>query len=197
VSSSAKADGQVTRGYWNAQCAGHDTLEIAMSPRLSRVADGIDRLTGAVGRTVAWLAVAMVLVQFAVVIMRYGLGLGSIWLQESILYAHAALFLLAAAWTLRDDGHVRIDIFYADASPRTKALVDLLGALLLLPFMGVLAWYAWPYVARSWAIHERSQEMSGLPFVYLLKSLLLVFAILMALQGAAQAIRAWAALRRA
>ena len=169
-----------------------------MFEQATRIADGIDRLTGAVGRTVAWLAVAMVLVQFAVVIMRYGLGLGSIWLQESILYAHAALFLLAAAWTLRDDGHVRIDIFYADASPRTKALVDFLGALLLLlPFMAVLAWYAWPYVARSWAIYERSQEMSGLPFVYLLKSLLLVFAILMALQGAAQAIRAWAALRRA
>jgi TRAP-type mannitol/chloroaromatic compound transport system permease small subunit len=168
-----------------------------MSQTLSRVADRIDRLTGAVGRAVASLVVAMVLLQFAVVIMRYGLGIGSIWLQESILYAHAALFLLAAAWTLRDDGHVRIDIFYADAAPRTKALVDLLGALvLLLPFMTVLAWYAWPYVVRSWTIYERSQEISGLPFVYLLKSLLLLFALLMALQGVAQAIRAWDVLRR-
>jgi TRAP-type mannitol/chloroaromatic compound transport system permease small subunit len=168
-----------------------------MSQTLSRVADRIDRLTGAVGRAVASLVVAMVLLQFAVVIMRYGLGIGSIWLQESILYAHAALFLLAAAWTLRDDGHVRIDIFYADAAPRTKALVDLLGALvLLLPFMTVLAWYAWPYVVRSWSIYERSQEISGLPFVYLLKSLLLLFALLMALQGVAQAIRAWDVLRR-
>ena len=163
---------------------------------MSRIADRIDRLTGAVGRAVAWLALAMVLVQFAVVVMRYGLGIGSIWLQESILYAHAALFLLAAAWTLRHDGHARIDIFYADASPRRKALVDLCGALLLLlPFMAVLAWYAWPYVARSWAILERSQEVSGLPFVYLLKSLLLLFALTMALQGIAQAIRALAALR--
>ena len=163
---------------------------------MSRIADRIDRLTGAVGRAVAWLALAMVLVQFAVVIMRYGLGLGSIWLQESILYAHAALFLLAAAWTLAGDGHARIDIFYADASPRGKALVDLCGALLLLlPFMAVLAWYAWPYVARSWAILERSQEVSGLPFVFLLKSLLLLFALTMALQGIAQAIRALAALR--
>jgi TRAP-type mannitol/chloroaromatic compound transport system permease small subunit len=165
--------------------------------QLDHIADRIGRLTGVVGQAVAWLAVAMVLVQFAVVIMRYGLGIGSIWLQESILYAHAALFLLAAAWTLRDDGHVRIDIFYADAPPRRKALVDLLGALLLLlPFMAVLAWYAWPYVARSWAIHERSQEISGLPFVYLLKTLLLAFALLMALQGVAQAIRAWGLLRR-
>jgi TRAP-type mannitol/chloroaromatic compound transport system permease small subunit len=165
--------------------------------RLNRIAHLVDRLTGAVGRAVAWLALAMVLVQFAVVVMRYGLGLGSIWLQESILYAHATLFLLAAAWTLREDGHVRIDILYADATPRRKALVDLCGALLLLlPFMAVLAWYAWPYVARSWAIRERSQEVSGLPFVYLLKSLLLLFALTMALQGIAQAIRAWGVLRR-
>jgi TRAP-type mannitol/chloroaromatic compound transport system permease small subunit len=170
---------------------------VAVSETARKLAGGIDRLTGAVGRAVAWLALAMVLVQFAVVIMRYGLGIGSIWLQESILYAHAALFLLAAAWTLRDDGHVRIDIFYADAAPRTKALVDLGGALLLLlPFMAVLAWYAWPYVMRSWAIYERSQEVSGLPFVYLPKTLLLLFALMMALQGIAQAIRAWGALRR-
>jgi TRAP-type mannitol/chloroaromatic compound transport system permease small subunit len=165
--------------------------------RANRLADRIDRLTELAGQSVAWLVLAMVLVQFAIVIMRYGLGLGSIWLQESILYAHAAVFLVAAAWTLRDDGHVRIDIFYAEASSRTKAVVDLCGSLLLLlPFIAVLAWYAWPYVTRSWAIHERSQEMSGLPFVYLLKSLLLAFAFLMALQGIAQAIRAWDVLRR-
>jgi len=165
--------------------------------QFSRIADRVDRLTGAVGRAVAWLALAMVLVQFAVVLMRYGLGIGSIWLQESILYAHAALFLLAAAWTLRHDGHARIDIFYADAPPRRKALVDLLGTLLfLLPFMAVLAWYSWPYVTRSWVILERSQEVSGLPFVYLLKSLIPLFAVLMALQGVAQAIRAWRVLKQ-
>jgi TRAP-type mannitol/chloroaromatic compound transport system permease small subunit len=162
-----------------------------------RLANGIDRLTGAVGGVVAWLLPAMVLVQFAVVVMRYGLGLGSIWLQESILYAHAAVFLLAAAWTLRQDGHTRIDIVYAAAPPRRRAVVDLCGAMLLLiPFMAVLGWYSWPYVARSWVIRERSQEVSGLPFVYLLKSLLLAFALLLALQGIAQAIRAWGVLRR-
>ena len=86
---------------------------------------------------------------------------------------------------------MRVDIFYADASPRTKALVDLCGSLLLLlPFMAVLAWFALPYVARSWAILERSRETSGLPFVYLLKTLIPLFAVLMALQGIAQAIRA-------
>jgi TRAP-type mannitol/chloroaromatic compound transport system permease small subunit len=92
---------------------------------------------------------------------------------------------------------VRVDIFYADATPRTKAAVDLAGALLLLiPFMAVLSWYAWPYAARSWAILERSRETSGLPIVYLLKTLIPVFALLMGLQGIAQAIHALAALRR-
>jgi TRAP-type mannitol/chloroaromatic compound transport system permease small subunit len=161
-----------------------------------RIADRIDRLNGAIGRAVAWLAVVLVVAQFSVVVMRYALGIGSIWLQEALLYAHAALFLLAAAWTLREDGHVRIDILYAKATPHRRALVDLLGAiLLLLPFTALLAWFAWPFVARSWAILERSREAAGLPFVYLLKSLLLVFALTLALQGIAQAIRAAATLR--
>src|ERR1700730_16434357 len=99
------------------------------------LAGHIDRLNTAVGRAASWCALFIVLIGFAVVLMRYVLGLGSIWLQESILYAHAALFLLAAAWTLKEGGHVRVDVFYASASPRTKAVVDLCGALfLLLPF---------------------------------------------------------------
>ena len=91
---------------------------------LTRLADRIDRVSTVVGRTAAWCLVFMVLTKFAVVVMRYVLGIGSIWLEESILYAHAALFMLAAAWTLRADAHVRVDIIYADARPRTKALVD-------------------------------------------------------------------------
>ena len=83
------------------------------------------------------------LIGFAVVLLRYVLGLGSIWLQESILYAHAALFLLAAAWTLKEGGHVRVDVFYASASPRVKAWIDLLGALLLLlPFCSRIMWFS-------------------------------------------------------
>ena len=127
-------------------------------------ADRIDRLNAAIGRTVAWACLLVVLVQFAVVVMRYVFGLGSIWLTETIIYGHAALFMLAAAWTLREGGHVRVDVFYADAGPRRRALIDLCGALLLLlPFMLVLLWFAVPYVARSWAILETSRETSGLP----------------------------------
>jgi TRAP-type mannitol/chloroaromatic compound transport system permease small subunit len=159
--------------------------------RIIGLADRIDRLNAAIGRTVAWLCLFVVLVQFAVVVLRYGFGIGSIWLTESIIYGHAALFMLAAAWTLREGGHVRVDVFYADASPRWKALVDLCGALLLLlPFMLVLGWFSLPYVARSWAILETSRETSGIPAVFLLKTLIPLFALLMALQGVAQAIRA-------
>ena len=161
-------------------------------------ADRIDRLTTGIGRAVAWFALVVVLLQFALVVARYLFGLGSIWASEAVIYAHAALFMGAAAWTLRAGGHVRVDVFYAEAGPRTKATVDLIGALLLLlPFALVLVWLSLPYTARSWAILERSQESSGLPLVFLLKTLIPLFAVLMALQGIAQAIRALAALARA
>ena len=163
---------------------------------LTAIADRIDAVTGTIGRAVMWCTLLVVLLQFVVVVMRYVLGIGSIWLTESIIYAHAALFMLAAAWTLRENGHVRVDIFYADAPPRRKALVDLFGAMLLLiPFAVVLAWLSLPYVARSWTILERSRETSGLPVVFLLKTLIPLFAGLMALQGVAQAIRAADVLR--
>ena len=164
---------------------------------MTTLADRIDRLNAAIGRSAAWLAIAVVLLQFALVVARYLFGLGSVWLSETVIYAHATLFMLAAAWTLQAGGHVRVDIFYADASARAKALVDLIGALLLLlPFMLVLLCLSAPYAARSWAILEHSQETSGLPIVFLLKTLIPLFAILMALQGIAQAIHAATALSR-
>ena len=165
---------------------------------MERFADTIDRLNATIGRTAAWLVLAVVLVQFALVVARYIFGFGSIWLTEAVVYGHAALFLLSAAWTLRDGGHVRVDIFYADATPRRRAIVDLCGALLLLlPFALVLLWLAVPYAARSWAVFERSQESSGLPLVFALKTLIPLFAAMMALQGVAQAIRAAQALKDA
>jgi TRAP-type mannitol/chloroaromatic compound transport system permease small subunit len=164
---------------------------------LETIADRIDGVNAAVGRGAAWLALVVVLLQFVLVVARYIFSLGSIWLTETVLYAHAALFLLAAAWTLQLGGHVRVDIFYADAKPRTRAWIDLIGALLLLlPFMAVLLWLSWPYAARSWAILERSQEASGLPLVFVLKTLIPLFAAMMALQGVAQAARAVVVLRK-
>lgn len=165
---------------------------------LTRFADRIDRLTSGVGRAVAWLVLVAVLLQFALVVARYVFGLGSIWMTETVIYVHATVFMLAAAWTLRAGGHVRVDVFYADSSARVKALIDLVGAfLLLLPFMLVLIWLSLPYATRSWMILEHSQEASGLPLVFVLKTLIPLFALLMALQGTAQAIRAWVTLSKA
>jgi TRAP-type mannitol/chloroaromatic compound transport system permease small subunit len=162
-----------------------------MRTTAQQIADTIDRVTAAIGRAAAWCCVYVVLVEFAVVCMRYVLGIGSIKLQESVLYAHAGLFMLAAAWTLQADGHVRVDVFYGQAKPRMRALIDLIGALVfLLPFAAALAVLSVPYVARSWAILEGSREASGLPLVYLLKTLIPLFALLIGLQGVAQAIRA-------
>jgi len=165
-----------------------------MPPRLLTVANLIDRLNGAIGRLAAWAVLAMVLIQCAVMILRL-FGAGSLWLHESLFYFHVALVLFTAAWSLRHDGHVRVDIFYTSASARTKALVDLAGALvLLMPFMLAILWFAWPYTLRSWAILEGSREAGGLPLVFLLKSAILLFAGQLLLQGLAQAIRAALAL---
>ena len=87
---------------------------------MTALADRIDRLTTAIGRAVAWLALAVVLLQFTLVVARYAFGLGSIWLTEAVIYGHATLFMLAAAWTLRTGGHVRVDVFYAEAGPRSQ-----------------------------------------------------------------------------
>ncbi|TAK47628.1 MAG: TRAP transporter small permease subunit [Xanthobacteraceae bacterium] len=162
-----------------------------MADTLRRLSDRIDRLAELTGRAVTWCALAMVLVQFAVILLRYVFGLGSLWLQESLAYFHAALILFAAAWTLRAGGHVRVDVFYAEAGPRARAWIDLIGALLmLLPFMVALMWLSWPYARRAWIILEGSRESSGLPLVFLLKSMIPLFAAQFFLQGLSQAIRA-------
>jgi TRAP-type mannitol/chloroaromatic compound transport system permease small subunit len=155
------------------------------------IADGIDRVTMAIGRAASLCCPFIVAAEFAIVVMRYGFGVGSIAVQEAVVYAGATLFLLAAAWTLQVGGHVRVDIFYERAKPRTKALIDLFGALvLLIPFAGALGLLSVPYAAHAWAVLERSRETSGLPFVYLLKTLIPLFAFLIGLQGVAQVIRA-------
>ena len=161
-----------------------------------RLADRIDRLSTAIGRFAAWLVLAVVLLQFAVVVLRYVFGFGSIRLQESVVYAHALAFLLAAAWALKAGGHVRVDVFYSEAPPRTRAAIDLLGTVFFLfPVAALILWTSLPYVGRSWAISEGSQETSGLPFVFLLKAAIPVFAAMLIVQGFAEFVRALNVLR--
>ncbi|HED19426.1 MAG TPA: TRAP transporter small permease subunit, partial [Gammaproteobacteria bacterium] len=120
---------------------------------------------------------------------------GSIAMQESILYLHASVFMLGAAYTLRVDGHVRVDIFYRGFSARRKALVDLLGSLfLLLPVCIFLLWSSRGYVSTAWSLHEGSRETGGLPYVYLLKTLIPLAAFLLILQGISQALTSFGTL---
>lgn len=158
--------------------------------RVSAVIRLIDATNEHVGRAVSWLTLFMVLTQMTVVVLRYVFGIGWVALQESIVYMHATVFLTAAGYTLLYDGHVRIDIFYRPAGGRRKAMVNLLGAAFLLsPMAAAIFWIAWPYVANSWSVLETSPEGSGIPAVFLLKSVILVYAVLLALQGIALALR--------
>jgi len=157
---------------------------------LERIAGFIDGLNEWTGRLIAWLTLAMVLITCTVVVLRYAFDLGWIAMQESVTYLHALVFMLGAAYTLKHDGHVRVDILYRKLSPRGQAWVDLLGALLLLlPVCGFIFWVSWDYVAASWSLLEGSRDAGGLPLVYLLKSAIPAMAALLILQGIAQALR--------
>lgn len=150
----------------------------------------IDHFTLRCGRWLAWLTLLLVAVTVAVVVLRRFLGIGSIALQESAIYLHSALFLLGAAFTLQRGGHVRVDIFYHRFSRLTRAWVDALGTLLfLLPLCVYIGAGAWGFVEVSWRIREGSVD-GGLPYVYLLKSLIPLMALLLALQGLAELLRA-------
>ncbi|HFC53068.1 MAG TPA: TRAP transporter small permease subunit [Gammaproteobacteria bacterium] len=157
--------------------------------KLRIIARTIDQLNEYLGRAVAWLTLGMVLITFAVVVLRYAFNLGWIAMQESVTYLHAAVFMLGAAYTLKRDGHVRVDIFYGKMGRRGQAWVDLAGALLLLlPVAGFIVWISWGYAAASWALLEGSREQGGLPGVFLLKSLVPALGILLLLQGVSQAV---------
>jgi len=148
------------------------------------------------GKTVAWLTVVMVLLTFTIVVLRYGFNLGWIWLQESLTYLHVAVFSIVAAWALQQDGHVRVDIFYARMTERNRARVNLLGSLLfLVPFCIFILVIAWPYVANSWKLLESSREAGGLPLVFLLKTLIMVMPALLLCQAMINITDAWKTLR--
>lgn len=152
---------------------------------LKKLANAIDAANDGIGRAIAWLTLGMVLVEFTVVLSRYVFGLGSTLMQESIVYMHAIVFLACAGYALVYNGHVRCDIFYAAATPRNKAIIDIVGTFLfLIPMCILIGWMAWPYVRASWAVMEISQEgRMGIPAVFLLKSLILAFPALLALQA--------------
>ena len=157
-----------------------------MYPQLRAIANKLDRFAERTGRFIAWLTLGMVVITFTVVVLRYLFHSGSIALQESITYLHAAQFMLGAAWTQKQDGHVRVDIFYSKQNRRTRAWTDLLGTLLLLfPVCGFILYSSLDYVAASWSVQEGSQEAGGLDAVFLLKTAIPLMAVLLMLQGCA------------
>lgn len=150
----------------------------------------IDRINDVIGRSIAWLTLAMVVVTFLVVVFRYVFSTGWVAMQESITYMHTLVFMLGAAYTLKQNGHVRVDIFYEKLTPRGRAWVELLGTLLLLvPFCLFIIIYSWNYVSLSWELLEGSREAGGLPALFILKTTIPVMALLVMLQGVSQALR--------
>lgn len=167
-----------------------------MNPAAERLASLLDALSERIGRLVSWLTLGMVLATVTVVIMRYAAGMGLIWLQESINWMHSLVFMLGAAYTLKADEHVRVDVFYRGMSERRKAVINLAGTILfLLPLCAFLLVESWQYVATSWRIAERSREAGGLPMIYLLKTVIPAMAVLLALQGLSMVLRAGLRLR--
>lgn len=155
--------------------------------KLIKKLENINELTG---RLIAWLTFLIVIVTFFVVVLRYGFNVGSIALQESTSYFHAFVFMLGAAYTLKHDGHVRVDIFYRKMNKVRRAWVDLLGTVLLLfPVCFFILISSWDYVFTSWTLLEESGEAGGLAYVYILKTALLIMPILLMVQGTALVLR--------
>ncbi len=148
--------------------------------------DSIHAINEWVGKIISWLTLFMVLCTFVIVLLRYVFDIGWVAMQESVTYMHAIVFMLGAAYTLKHNAHVRVDILYQRCSRRTQAWIDCLGTLLLLLPVSIFIIYAsWEYVSDSWAIEESSRNSGGLPGVYLLKSSMVIMAVLLMLQSIA------------
>jgi len=159
----------------------------------------LDRISSITGKAASWLTLAMVILTSIIVIMRYVFDAGLIWMQESVTWMHAAVFMVGAAYTLLHEEHVRVDIFYRKMSERRRAIVDLIGVVLfLLPLCGFLALMAYDFAAAAWSIHETSREPGGLPYpmIPLLKSIVIVMPVAVALQGISMLIRSITTIRR-
>jgi len=163
---------------------------MAFSSACQTFIKGVEYLNEMLGRSVAWLTLALVLLTFIIVVLRYLFNVGSVALQESLLYLHSLIFLMGAAYTLRHDSHVRVDIFYRPMSARNKAWVDLFGAVfLLIPCCLFIFTISWEYVASSWSYFEGSRESGGIDAIFALKTLLLIMPATVLLQGLAQSMR--------
>jgi TRAP-type mannitol/chloroaromatic compound transport system permease small subunit len=158
--------------------------------RARTVVSGIERISEAIGKGFAWLTLGSVLVCFAVVVLRYGFGIGHVWMQELYVWFHAMVFTGCAGYALKHNAHVRVDIFYSSMTARKRAWVDLLGAcVLVIPWMAFTAWVAWPWMMRSYGMGESSGASDGMPAIWVLKAMLIVMTVVLILQATAMALR--------
>ncbi len=162
-----------------------------MFPHFLSLQRFLDTMNSKLCTAVSWFTLLMALITLLIVVLRYGFGTGWIAMQESVLYLHAAVFLLGSAHTLKADEHVRVDIYYRKMQPKHKAMVNLGGTLLLaLPVNVFIFMMSWDYVIDSWQLMESSQQSGGVPAVFILKTFILVFAATMTLQNIAEALAA-------
>ena len=150
---------------------------------LAQLSKFIDRFNTFIGYLCAFFVFSMVIVVFTVVVLRYGFNIGFIWMQEVYVWLHSFVFMLGAGFTYLANEHVRIDVFYREASKKYKATVDLFGNIfLLLPFLYIIWNYSYPFVYRSFLMGEVSREAGGMPALYILKSAILWFCLVLFLQ---------------
>ena len=164
---------------------------------LIKISSLFDKINEFVGKNISWFIILMVVVQLAIVMSRYIYGIGFLKLQELLIYLHGSLFTLAAGYTLLKDEHVRVDLIYREASQKYKSLINIFGSLVfLIPFCLLTFSTSLPYVRRSWKILEGSPETSGLNAVFILKTVLIIFPILLLLQSFSIIIRSSVSLIR-
>ena len=147
---------------------------------------GLSRITSVLVRPLRWLALVMVLLTFAIVLLRYALNSGGALLPETVMYLHGTFFMLAIALGISENTHVRVDILYSRRIPAQQQWIDLAGhVLFLLPVAVFMIWVSLPYVSSSWQILEGSSEVGGIPGVFLLKTLMPLTGLLLLTQGIA------------
>lgn len=157
---------------------------------LAWVMQGINLINRFIGNVFSWLALAIVLVCFWVVVERYVFSTTRLWMQDLYPWMNGIMFTAVAGYALYRNDHVRVDIFFRPASTVRKAWLDLLGVcIFLMPFAWVVWSYCFTFVQRSIRLMEASANPGGMPGLWVLKSFILVFAVAIALQGVAMAIR--------
>lgn len=164
----------------------------ALTEKLSlRIIALIDRFTSFVLGAAIASAVTLLVAQLFVVVLRYAFGLSFTWLNEIVIYAFAAMFMLGAAAALRDDAHVRVDILRPRFGEIGRAWIELTGLyLFLFPICIRILMTGEQGLARSWSLFEGSRETDGLPILFLFKTLVPAFAVLMMTQGLSEALKA-------